>query len=98
MAWIRRFSTELAVTDRRVVAKFGFIARRTYEISLRRVEGAHVEQGLLGRLFDFGTIMVKGTGGGVSPIPGVADPMAFRLAVAEAVEQIDSNQFVDAAA
>lgn len=91
ISWINCISTELAVTDRRVIAKFGFIARRTYEISLRRVEGAHVEQSLTGRLLNFGTVVVKGTGGGASPIPRVREPMAFRLAVAEAIEAVDTR-------
>ena len=33
-AWVRVRSTELAITDKRVIAKFGFVKRHTVEINL----------------------------------------------------------------
>jgi len=77
-AFILRHTTELAVTNRRVVAKVGFIRRRTWEINSASVEGVEVQQSVPGRLLGYGTIAVKGTGGGLAPIPNVDDPIGFR--------------------
>lgn len=79
--WIRRWTTELAITDRRVVAKTGLIARDTNEINRAKIEGVDVQQSVLGRLLDYGTIGVRGTGGAIAPITRIRNPIAFRKAV-----------------
>ena len=79
--FIKRRTTELAVTDRRVIAKRGFIRRQTWEINNAKVEGVQVNQSVLGRLLGFGTVTVKGTGSGIAPINDVDDPLAFRSQV-----------------
>src|ERR1044071_5975096 len=62
IAYVRYKSVELAVTTKRLIVKHGFVRRQTVEINLNRVESVQVEQGLLGRLFNFGTLIVSGTG------------------------------------
>ena len=85
-AWIRVKSTELAITNKRVIAKFGFISRNTIEIAIQKVESIQVQQSLIGRMLDFGTLIVSGTGTSHAPIPSISDPMAFRRAFLEAQE------------
>jgi uncharacterized membrane protein YdbT with pleckstrin-like domain len=85
-AWIRVKSTELAITNKRVIAKFGFISRNTMEIAIQKVESIQVQQSLIGRMLDFGTLIVSGTGTSHAPIPSIADPLAFRRAFLEAQE------------
>lgn len=77
-ALIRRATTELAITDRRIIVKAGLIRRTTSEMNRSKVESVLVEQSVLGRLFDFGTILIKGTGGGLEPLVGIARPIKFR--------------------
>ena len=86
MAYVRYNSTELAVTTKRVIVKHGFIRRQTVEINMSKVESIQVDQGVLGRLFDFGTLIISGTGTSHAPIAGVSAPMAFRKAFIEAQE------------
>jgi uncharacterized membrane protein YdbT with pleckstrin-like domain len=82
--FIRYKSTELAVTTRRVIVKHGFIRRSTVEINLNKVESIQVDQGILGRMFDFGTLVIAGTGASHAPLSGIAEPMAFRKAFIQA--------------
>ena len=84
MAYVRYQSTELAVTTKRVIVKHGFIRRQTVEINLNKVESVQVDQGALGRMFNFGTLVVSGTGTSHAPLTGIASPMAFRRAFIEA--------------
>ena len=77
-AWFRRWTTELAVTDRRIVYKRGFIRRHTMEMNMDKVESVDVDQSILGRMLDFGDITVRGTGAGIEPLKGIDSPIAFR--------------------
>jgi uncharacterized membrane protein YdbT with pleckstrin-like domain len=83
VAFIRYKTTELAFTNKRVIAKFGFISRRTVELNLTKVESVQVNQGILGRMCDFGTLIISGAGNPQAPIPGISDPMSFRRSFME---------------
>jgi uncharacterized membrane protein YdbT with pleckstrin-like domain len=80
-AWLRRWTTEIDVTDRRVVFKRGFIRRHTVEMNMDKIESVDVDQSLLGRMFDYGDIVIRGTGAGIEPLRGIDSPLAFRNAV-----------------
>jgi len=77
-AAIRRATTELAITDRRVIYKAGLLARHTLEMNRSKVESIDVDQSILGRLLGYGTIIVRGTGGSLEPIRMISDPLTFR--------------------
>lgn len=77
-AWIRRVTTEFAVTDRRVIYKTGLFSRHTLEMNRGKVESVDVEQPFTGRLFGYGTILLRGTGSTHEPIYHIADPLTFR--------------------
>jgi uncharacterized membrane protein YdbT with pleckstrin-like domain len=77
-AFVRRATTELAVTDHRVIYKTGLLARHTIEMNRDKVESVDVDQTLLGRIFGYGTIIVRGTGGSLEPIRTIGDPLTFR--------------------
>lgn len=62
-SYINLTSSEFGVTNRRVLIKVGFIRRKSLELLLQKVEGIGVDQGILGRIFGYGTITVTGTGG-----------------------------------
>jgi uncharacterized membrane protein YdbT with pleckstrin-like domain len=85
--FVKRSSSEFVVTNKRVLVKTGFLRRHSTEILLRQVEGITVDQGILGRMLDFGTIVVEGTGSDRTAYKGIAGPMAFRLAVQEQIER-----------
>jgi uncharacterized membrane protein YdbT with pleckstrin-like domain len=76
--FLDRATTELVITNRRIIAKFGLISRRTIELNLPKIESIRVDQGLLGRMLDFGDIVVVGTGGSREPIPRISHPLEFR--------------------
>ena len=83
MAFIRYKTTELAFTNKRVIAKFGFISRQTIELNISKMESIQVNQGILGRIFNYGTLVISGAGNPQAPIPGISDPMSFRRAFME---------------
>lgn len=80
-------TTELALTNKRVIAKFGFIRRTTVELRLDKVESIGVNQGILGRLLGYGSVVVRGTGGTGTPIPSIKQPLDFRRVVNNFIEE-----------
>lgn len=75
---IRYITSEFAVTDKRVLGKVGFIERESDETLLSKVEAIAVDQGVIGRMFGFGTLMITGTGGTREVFSGISDPLQFR--------------------
>lgn len=83
IAYIRLTTTELAFTNKRVIAKIGFISRQTVELNINKIESIQVNQGLLGRICNFGTLVISGAGTPQAPIKDISNPMAFRRAFME---------------
>ena len=74
-------TSEFAVTNRRVLIKVGWLSRRSLELLLAKVESISVDQDLMGRMFDYGTIGVRGTGGTRESFSNIANPFEFRRQV-----------------
>lgn len=85
-AFIRYKTTEFAVTDKRIIAKAGLISRNTVEMFLDKVESLHVEQGILGRILNFGTITIRGTDSTEEPIKNISSPLALRKEFMQAAD------------
>lgn len=77
-AWFKRWTTEIAVTSKRVIYKRGFIRRDTMEMALSKIESVDVSQSIGGRILDYGNLMVHGTGDTHELLPMIAAPIEFR--------------------
>jgi uncharacterized membrane protein YdbT with pleckstrin-like domain len=77
-AWFRRWTTEIAVTNRRIIFKKGFIRRHTIEMNMDKVESVDVDQSILGRILGYGDILVRGTGASIEPFRMIGSPIQFR--------------------
>src|SRR5262249_39337924 len=76
--WFQQWITEIAVTNRRIIYKHGFIRRDTAEMNLDKVESVIVTQSILGRLLDYGSVHVRGTGEGIEHMHKIAAPLQLR--------------------
>jgi uncharacterized membrane protein YdbT with pleckstrin-like domain len=79
-----RFS-EFGVSNKRVIFKVGILSRRSVDILLQQVEAIEVEQSLIGRLFNYGKIVVIGSGGTRRPFTNISSPLKFKKTVEEQV-------------
>jgi uncharacterized membrane protein YdbT with pleckstrin-like domain len=79
--WIRRATSEFAVTDKRVLVKIGLVLRVSLETLLSKIEAIGVDQSLMGRMLGFGTITIVGTGGTRETFDRIASPLEFRRQV-----------------
>ncbi|TVQ84035.1 MAG: PH domain-containing protein [Micavibrio sp.] len=81
---IVKATTEIAITTDRLIYKRGLIARHVGELSVDRVEGVTVAQGILGRMLGYGRVNIRGMGIGEVVLPPIDQPIEFRRAVQEA--------------
>ena len=86
-AWVIYGTSEYGVTNKRVLMKIGLVRRVSIELFLDKIEAIYVDQTIAGRILDFGTIVIVGTGGSRDPFANIPDPLGFRKI---AQQQIDS--------
>jgi uncharacterized membrane protein YdbT with pleckstrin-like domain len=79
--WYQWWITEIAVTNRRVIYKRGLIRLQTNEMNMDKVESVQVNQSVLGRMFDFGTVKILGTGEGFEALRTIAGPIKLRNSI-----------------
>ena len=77
-AYITYISSEFAITDKRALMKIGLIQRTSLEIFLDKIESIHVRQSIFGRILNYGSIIISGTGGSKDPFNYIPNPLQFR--------------------
>jgi membrane protein YdbS with pleckstrin-like domain len=90
--FIRYTSSEFAVTNKRVLAKHGFIERESIETLLSKIEAISVDQGIIGRMLDFGSITITGTGGTEESFPRISAPLEFRRQIQSQVVSFEERR------
>jgi len=79
---------EFAVTNKRVLIKYGILRTRSFEIMLNKVEAIYVEQNIIGKIVNSGTMIIKGTGGSQNLLRNVDNPFQFRIALNQQIENL----------
>ena len=80
-AFVKRQSSDFAVTNKRVMMKSGVMTTRSVELLFNKIEAIAVDQSLLGRMFGYGNIVVTGSGGTREAFSQIQSPLEFRRAV-----------------
>lgn len=81
---IKKWTTEIVVTNERFVLKTGWISRNTQEVSLQKIEEVKLKQSVLGRILGFGSLLIQGTGVGSIEVPNIKQPLELRRQVTNA--------------
>jgi uncharacterized membrane protein YdbT with pleckstrin-like domain len=89
--FIKLYTTELVLTNKRLVVKTGLIRRTSFEILLSKVESIGLEQPILGRILDYGWIVVIGTGASQNRCRRIANPTEFRTRIQEQIEMVQNK-------
>ena len=71
-------TSEFALTNKKVIAKVGFIRRQSIELMLQKIESVNISQPIMGRMLGYGTITVTGTGGVKTPFKNITDPIKLK--------------------
>jgi len=81
---IAKVTTEIGISDIRLIYKRGLVARDVIEINTDRIEGVDIAQGILGRIFGYGQLIVRGMGIGAVALPQIEQPIRFKKAIEKA--------------
>jgi hypothetical protein len=84
----KRNSTEMAVTNKRLVIKVGIATRETIDLLLQQVESIKVDESFMGRILGYGTVIVRGTGGTPDDFDRISNPIEFRKQVQQQIEKL----------
>lgn len=82
-----RSGGEFAVTNKRILLKVGNLRRRSVELMLSKVESVTVDQPLFGRMLNYGSVIIRGTGGTHERFDLIASPSDFRRQALQQVEE-----------
>jgi uncharacterized membrane protein YdbT with pleckstrin-like domain len=82
-AWLERWLSEFVITNRRVIIKRGLIARNSFEMNISKIESVNVDQSVMGRILNYGSITIIGTGGTRETFHNISKPMKYRKAFQE---------------
>ncbi len=85
-------TSEFGITNKRVLAKVGFIRTNSLEILLTKVEGIQVNQGIIGRILGYGSVGISGTGGSKNPFHKISSPLEFRRRAQEQVADVQETK------
>jgi uncharacterized membrane protein YdbT with pleckstrin-like domain len=91
VGFIRKHSTEVAVSNKRVLIKTGIAARKSIEVLLTKVESIGVDEPLLGRMLGYGSVVVRGTGGTFETFSRIAHPNEFRRQVQQQIGSVEGR-------
>ena len=86
LAVINVVTTELAITNKKLIGKVGFIRRSSIDIPRHQIESLNVDQSIIGRILRYGKITVNGSGGNKASIPFIKNPLQFRKMVMNALD------------
>lgn len=94
-AIIQYNTSEYVCTNKRIIMKTGWIRRNALEIFLDKLEAINVDQSVLGRILDYGIIIIVGTGGTADPFNYIPNPLAFRKRVQQQMENYEHPNEID---
>lgn len=85
------WTTEIGVTNQRIIFKTGFISRQTSELQLGSIEEVSLRQDILGRILGYATIEIHGTGEEQIFLPALGDPLELRKALQEGIGEVTNT-------
>ena len=78
---------QYVVTTRRLIFKRGIIKRTSMELLLRKCEGVKIEQSVMGRILNYGTVIVT-TGEASSSYSHIKSPLTFSTQINQQIDNL----------
>jgi uncharacterized membrane protein YdbT with pleckstrin-like domain len=81
-------TSEIGVTDKRLLLRVGFPLRRKYDISLEKIQIVDIYQPSLGKFLNFGKIIIQSAGGKRYAFRMISSPIDLRDEIARQVDSV----------
>lgn len=88
---IKFFTTKIIITNKRIRGKTGLINTNELDSPLNKINGVQVEQGLFGKLFNYGTISIT-TSSTVFHFDMISKPQDFKNILNNQIELYDNER------
>ena len=89
--YLKMISTELSLTNRKIIGKVGVISTKVMDSPLNKINNISVEQGLGGKIFGYGKIVIT-TAAGNYNFDFISQPDVFRSAVMNQIDIFDEER------
>ncbi len=90
-ACVYYWTAEYGITDKRVLGKTGLLIIHSLDILLLKVEAVRLRQGIFGRIFNYGDLIVSGTGGTQHVLHDLPNPRWVRNIIQEHANKAHST-------
>ncbi len=87
LAYLQHASTQLAVTDRRIIGVHFEKMGKITKLDLCKLQDVSINQGTIGKKLGYGTIILTCKDGSSVILPDVADPQVFQKKILEQIPQ-----------
>lgn len=84
-------STHLILTPKKVIGRTGFLSRDWSQLNIGHIETAYLQEPILGRIFGYSSVIIRGTGIGLVAFPYLIDGEVFLKKLEQLIAIEDSN-------
>jgi len=88
---VRYFNTELAITNKRVVGKVGFLNTKALDAPLNKIQNVSARSNLFGKIFNYGTVVIN-TAAGQFVYEAVKNIDQFKGALMAQIDQAEEDK------
>lgn len=78
LMWLTYQFSSLTIKERQVILRSGILVRQTIDIPLAKIESIDIRQSIIGSLFQYGSLLITGTGGTRQWMGYIAKPLTCR--------------------
>lgn len=78
------------LTNKRLILKRGIVKRNSLDLVLRRCEGVSISQSIMGRLLDYGTVIVS-TGEVTNSFSHIENPVKFSSMINQQIADVNKQ-------
>jgi len=82
---------QYVVTTRRLIFKRGIIRRKSFELLLRKCEGIQIEQSIMGRILNYGSVLVT-TGEATNRYDHIKNPLKFSTCINQQIDNVKNDE------
>lgn len=86
--WLRWWTSQFAVTDRRIITRHGIINRKGHDVPLRRINNVNYDRDFIDRLLGCGTLTLETAAGQPLVLPDVPDVERVHVRITDLLFQV----------
>lgn len=88
LVWLTYQFSSLTIKKKQVVLRTGILVRQTVDVPLSKIESIDIKQSIIGSLFQYGSLVITGTGGTRQSMSYVAKPLTCRRYIEQLMHEL----------